>query len=152
MTTDTRAFYDEDGRFTRCRAGSDGDCVWSACPQLRDGEPAASGRHCPLDLIPDPYTPPEEQFCPACPTDMPQHRDTGRWVEVEGHEHTLPVLRPYVYLSDSTPGAHLYHASLAVYTGNSWLGAKEFPTMGEAMDYARAVLAPMSAARLVNRG
>lgn len=28
---------------------NDGDCVWSGCPQLRDGEPKASGRHCPLD-------------------------------------------------------------------------------------------------------
>lgn len=32
-----------------CHAGNDGDCSWSACPQLRDGEPASSGRHCPLD-------------------------------------------------------------------------------------------------------
>lgn len=29
---------------------SDGDCSWSECPQLRDGEPAATGRHCPLDI------------------------------------------------------------------------------------------------------
>jgi hypothetical protein len=34
----------------RCAAGSDGECSHSQCPQLRDGEPAKSGRHCPLDI------------------------------------------------------------------------------------------------------
>jgi hypothetical protein len=35
----------------RCHADRDGDC-WetSVCPQLRDGEPKATGRHCPLDI------------------------------------------------------------------------------------------------------
>ena len=32
----------------RCRAGRDGDCDWPGCPQTRDGEPAKSGRACPL--------------------------------------------------------------------------------------------------------
>lgn len=32
-----------------CAAGRDGDCTHSQCPQLRDNEPRASGRHCPLD-------------------------------------------------------------------------------------------------------
>ena len=32
-----------------CHAGRDGECNWSACPQERDGEPAKSGRHCPID-------------------------------------------------------------------------------------------------------
>jgi len=37
----------------RCRAArSDGECIYSRCPQLRDGEPARSGRHCPLDTWP----------------------------------------------------------------------------------------------------
>lgn len=31
-----------------CHAGMDGDCVWSGCPQERDGEPMKSGRNCPL--------------------------------------------------------------------------------------------------------
>ena len=31
----------------------DGDCDWSGCPQLRDGEPRKNGRHCPLDRSPD---------------------------------------------------------------------------------------------------
>lgn len=31
-----------------CHAGKDGDCIWPECPQLRDNEPAASGRSCPL--------------------------------------------------------------------------------------------------------
>jgi hypothetical protein len=33
----------------RCHGHEDGDCFWSGCPQLRDGEPEKSGRHCPLD-------------------------------------------------------------------------------------------------------
>lgn len=28
---------------------SDGECTWDGCPQARDGEPHATGRHCPLD-------------------------------------------------------------------------------------------------------
>jgi hypothetical protein len=34
---------------TRCGAGRDGECGHTQCPQLRDGEPRATGRHCPLD-------------------------------------------------------------------------------------------------------
>lgn len=33
----------------RCAAGRDGDCTHISCPQLRDTEPQATGRHCPLD-------------------------------------------------------------------------------------------------------
>jgi len=33
----------------RCAAGRDGECGHAQCPQLRDHEPAATGRHCPLD-------------------------------------------------------------------------------------------------------
>lgn len=33
----------------RCHSARDGDCVWEECPQLRDGEPEKSGRHCPYD-------------------------------------------------------------------------------------------------------
>lgn len=32
----------------RCHAGQDGDCIWSECPQNRDGEPQKSGRSCPI--------------------------------------------------------------------------------------------------------
>lgn len=46
-----RSYY-EDERATMCRAGTDGDCFWSECPQLADGEPEATGRHCPLDRLP----------------------------------------------------------------------------------------------------
>ena len=38
----------------RCAAagwGSDGECNWRDCPQIRDGEPMKSGRHCPLDTF-----------------------------------------------------------------------------------------------------
>ena len=34
---------------TYCAGGSDGECYHPGCPQLRDGEPEKSGRHCPLD-------------------------------------------------------------------------------------------------------
>ncbi|MFC5353490.1 hypothetical protein [Azospirillum himalayense] len=34
---------------THCAAGKDGECNHPDCPQLRDGEPAKSRRHCPLD-------------------------------------------------------------------------------------------------------
>lgn len=33
----------------RCHAQKDGDCEHEGCPQLRDGEPAKTGRHCPID-------------------------------------------------------------------------------------------------------
>lgn len=39
----------EERSLTGCAAGKDGDCTHSQCPQLRDGEPKATGRHCPLD-------------------------------------------------------------------------------------------------------
>lgn len=32
-----------------CHADRDGDCYWTGCPQIKDGEPHKSGRHCPLD-------------------------------------------------------------------------------------------------------
>ena len=35
---------------TSCQADRDGDCGHPACPQLRDGEPDATGRDCPLGL------------------------------------------------------------------------------------------------------
>jgi hypothetical protein len=34
-----------------CYADRDGDCYHKRCPQTRDGEPFATGRHCPLDRI-----------------------------------------------------------------------------------------------------
>ena len=39
-------------RMSACHAGSDGDCSWEQCPQLRDGEPVATGRSCPLGKQP----------------------------------------------------------------------------------------------------
>lgn len=39
-------------RMTRCQSDDDGYCVFSECPQLRDNEPHATGRHCPLDIPP----------------------------------------------------------------------------------------------------
>lgn len=41
-------------RLKRCAASRDGDCSHDQCPQNRDGEPAKSGRHCPLDTGVDP--------------------------------------------------------------------------------------------------
>lgn len=34
----------------RCAASSDGECQHEQCPQIRDNEPGASGRHCPIDV------------------------------------------------------------------------------------------------------
>lgn len=42
-------------RVNFCRGHRDGDCFWEGCPQLREHEPARSGRHCPLD-----------EGCPRC--------------------------------------------------------------------------------------
>ncbi len=33
----------------RCAAARDGECNHKECPQLRDNEPMATGRHCPID-------------------------------------------------------------------------------------------------------
>lgn len=33
----------------RCAAARDGECFHAQCPQLKDGEPVKSGRHCPID-------------------------------------------------------------------------------------------------------
>jgi hypothetical protein len=35
---------------TRCAANRDGECSHPLCPQLLDGEPAKSKRHCPIDI------------------------------------------------------------------------------------------------------
>lgn len=40
-------------RITLCQADDDDYCDWRDCPQLRDKEPAATGRHCPLDKTND---------------------------------------------------------------------------------------------------
>jgi len=45
----SEAFLEYYGLATQCHADSDGECFWAECPQLRDGEPAKSRRHCPLD-------------------------------------------------------------------------------------------------------
>lgn len=39
----------EVGSLLRCAAARDGECNHAQCPQLRDGEPENSGRHCPID-------------------------------------------------------------------------------------------------------
>ncbi|HFT5239514.1 TPA: hypothetical protein ACGTP8_000247 [Yersinia enterocolitica] len=33
----------------RCAAARDGECHHKDCPQIRDNEPTATGRHCPID-------------------------------------------------------------------------------------------------------
>jgi hypothetical protein len=45
----TRSVWREMAALTRCAASSDGECCHPQCPQLRDNEPAKSGRHCPID-------------------------------------------------------------------------------------------------------
>lgn len=34
---------------TGCHADDDDYCTWEGCPQLKDNEPFAIGRHCPRD-------------------------------------------------------------------------------------------------------
>ena len=36
------------GASPMCQSNGDGECDWELCPQQRDGEPAKSGRSCPL--------------------------------------------------------------------------------------------------------
>lgn len=56
-------------RFTQCHADDDGYCDWKECPQLRDDEPATTGRHCPLDQeAPGEYTHKEIPPLPSCST------------------------------------------------------------------------------------
>ena len=43
----------------RCRAARDGECSAADCPQLRDDEPAKTGRHCPRDLY---WSPRDEEM------------------------------------------------------------------------------------------
>lgn len=40
---------------TSCAADRDGDCDHPQCPQLRDAEPAKSGRSCPMCAAPEEY-------------------------------------------------------------------------------------------------
>lgn len=51
MAAHTRAVRAKElyGDRERCHAGMDGECIHRDCPQIRDEEPEASGRHCPLD-------------------------------------------------------------------------------------------------------
>lgn len=45
-----KPIYNMQGRYmTRCQADCDDECEWEGCPQIRDGEPYKTGRHCPLD-------------------------------------------------------------------------------------------------------
>lgn len=48
MTTPTWEPVKADKPGPRCHAGRDGECYWKGCPQLRDREPEATGRDCPL--------------------------------------------------------------------------------------------------------
>lgn len=47
---DADALFIAAAPLTSCAAHQDGDCYHAQCPQIRDCEPAATGRHCPLDV------------------------------------------------------------------------------------------------------
>jgi hypothetical protein len=69
-----------------CHAGKDGECNWDECPQLRDKEPRATGRHCPLDRCG------EEEFCDEGKPEVPLVRPmAGR---VLGPEESLLIPLP----------------------------------------------------------
>jgi hypothetical protein len=54
-TTSGPRFWPPDGK-ERCHADNDGECHDATiCPQLRDGEPAKTDRHCPLDTWDEDY-------------------------------------------------------------------------------------------------
>ena len=36
------------GPLSHCAANKEGDCSHPDCPQIRDGEPAKTGRNCPV--------------------------------------------------------------------------------------------------------
>lgn len=36
--------------YDHCQSARDGECIWKRCPQLLEGEPEKTGRHCPLDV------------------------------------------------------------------------------------------------------
>ena len=46
-----KEFIDRHKDGERCHSSRDGECNDARCPQLRDGEPQKSGRHCPLDSL-----------------------------------------------------------------------------------------------------
>jgi hypothetical protein len=50
---DTGKLFSGAEALTRCKASRDGECSHAGCPQLRDNEPKATGRHCPLDTDPE---------------------------------------------------------------------------------------------------
>jgi hypothetical protein len=66
-----------------CHAGKDGDCIWKDCPQNRDGEPNATGRHCPLDIdeddedAPEPPQPPRQKSQGLCEVTSTERFDIG---------------------------------------------------------------------------
>ena len=59
----------------RCHADRDGDCVHANCPQLRDGEPKSTGRHCPLDVDDDDdlWLDDDGDWCDRCNGDGEKH-------------------------------------------------------------------------------
>jgi hypothetical protein len=73
----------------------------------------------------------------------------GGWVEVEGHEHPLPVPRATVYLyepeHDGRPEKWAAYLPLWLESPHEtshdsiWLGWKILPSLPEAMEYARGL-------------
>lgn len=86
------------------------------------------------------------QWCKVCRDADPDGvRDDGCWVTIEGHEHPLDAPRAEVYLYDGGEGRErIWAAFLPIWldepVGDSaWLGWREFPTLPEAMQYARRI-------------
>lgn len=53
LTQDEALLAAVDGTPKNCQADRDGECIHPDCPQIRDGEPEKTGRHCPLDHYED---------------------------------------------------------------------------------------------------
>lgn len=65
----------------RCKANQDGDCSWEHCPQLRDGEPVRSGRHCPIDTWA--YEAEDENGPAAPPADLVRAIESGERIGID---------------------------------------------------------------------
>lgn len=101
----------KDDQRTHCGAASDGECFADGCPQVRDCEPARSGRNCPLPDYPQEGDPgwPHAVTIEHLPSAL--HRDvvTG-YVEQPGWlpstEERIDETGEHPVANDKAPGRH----------------------------------------------
>lgn len=81
-----------------CHADRDGECSWVDCPQLRDGEPAKSGRSCPHD---GPYEIADRALSERTPT-LPEGRE-AKTIISKPEWHAPKIFRAALYALKDTP-------------------------------------------------